>query len=192
METCDLISRQRNEILQLGGTIATLRSRIEELERLVDTDTLTPLPNRRRFVREVERAVAQGRRYGGEAWLMFVDLDSLKLINDTFGHLAGDAAIIHVAEILGRQLRVGDTVARIGGDEFGLLLERIDRTAAYEKASQLIATVREARLLFNGQQAPLGISIGLARLEAGDSAADIIARADRAMYAGRAQLRSAR
>ncbi len=170
-----------------------MRERIEELERLVDSDTLTPLPNRRRFVRELERVVQHGRRYGApSSWVMFVDLDGLKRINDNYGHISGDAALIHVATILQAMIRTTDIVARIGGDEFGLLLEHIDGEAAREKAQRLIEAVAEQPLILGGKRIRLGISIGMAELNADDQVETLIARADSAMYAGRAQLRSAR
>jgi diguanylate cyclase (GGDEF)-like protein len=170
-----------------------MRERIEELERLVDSDTLTPLPNRRRFVREVERVVQHGRRYGTPAsWVMFIDLDGLKQINDSHGHIAGDAALIHVADILRAMVRTTDVVARIGGDEYGLLLEQIDAEAAYDKAQRLIEAVAGQPMILAGKRVCLSISIGLAELSADDDAETLIARADSAMYARRAQVRSAR
>ena len=170
-----------------------MRERIEELERLVDSDTLTPLPNRRRFVREVERVVQHGRRYGAlSSWVMFVDLDGLKQINDSFGHLSGDAVVVHVANILQTMVRTTDVVARIGGDEFGLLLEHIDAEAVRDKAQRLIEAVLEQPVILGGKRVRLSISIGLAELNADDDAETLIARADSAMYARRAQVRSAR
>ncbi len=170
-----------------------MRERIEELERLVDSDTLTPLPNRRRFVREVERVVHHGRRYGTPAsWVMFVDLDGLKRINDSHGHIAGDSALIHVAMILQAMVRTTDVVARIGGDEFGLLLEHIDADAARDKAQRLIEAVAEHPVILGGKRVRLSISIGMAELGPDDDAETLIARADSAMYARRAQVRSAR
>jgi len=189
----ELLHQQLDENQLLSSALAKMRDRIEELERLVDSDTLTPLPNRRRFVREVERVVHHGRRYGSPAsWVMFVDLDGLKQINDTQGHIAGDAALIHVATILQAMVRTTDIVARIGGDEFGLLLEHIDAEAARDKAQRLIEAVADQPLVMGGKRMRLSISIGLAELSAEDDAETLIARADSAMYAGRAQLRSAR
>ena len=189
----ELLYRQLDENQLLSSALAKMRARIEELEKLVDSDTLTPLPNRRRFVREVERVVQHGRRYGTPAsWVMFVDLDGLKQINDSHGHIAGDAALIHVANILQAMVRTTDVVARIGGDEFGLLLEHIDAEAARDKAERLIEAVADQPLMLGGKNVRLSISIGLAELGADDAAETLIARADDAMYAGRAQLRSAR
>ncbi len=188
----EMLASQISENRKSALTIAALRTRIAELEQLVDTDTLTPLPNRRRFVREVQRAVEQGRRYGHRAWVMFADLDSLKHINDTHGHLVGDAALIHVAGLLRDQVRAADIVARIGGDEFGLLLEEIGERSVREKADQLVAAVRGAPLECAGHVIPLSITIGIAPLKTDDDAEQLIDRADQAMYLERSQLRSAR
>ncbi len=188
----ELLLQQIDENQLLSAALGEMRDRIEELERLVDTDTLTPLPNRRRFVREVERCVQHGRRYGTTAWVMFVDLDGLKTINDSHGHLAGDAALIHVASILQSHVRTTDVVARIGGDEFGLLLENIGSVAVQEKAASLIESVAGAPMMVGGQRLRIGISIGLAELNLDDDAESLVARADEAMYERRAQLRSAR
>jgi diguanylate cyclase (GGDEF)-like protein len=188
-----LLEQHLDENQLLISALAKMRERIEELERLVDSDTLTPLPNRRRFVREVERVVQHGRRYGTPAsWVMFVDLDGLKQINDSYGHMAGDAALIHVADILRAMVRTTDVVARIGGDEYGLLLEQIDAEAAYDKAQRLIEAVAGQPMILAGKRVCLSISIGLAELSADDDAETLIARADSAMYARRAQVRSAR
>ena len=189
----DVIHQQLDENQLLSSALAKMRERIEELERLVDSDTLTPLPNRRRFVREVERVALHGRRYGpSSSWVMFVDVDGLKQINDTHGHIAGDAALIHVANILQALVRTTDVVARIGGDEFGLLLEHIDEDAARDKAGRLIEAVGDQPVILGGKRVRLSISIGMAKLSAEDDAETLIARADESMYARRAQVRSAR
>lgn len=187
-----LLLQQIDENQLLSAALEQMRERIEELERLVDTDTLTPLPNRRRFLREIERVVQHGRRYGTEATVMFVDVDGLKAINDGHGHLAGDATLIHIAGLLQSMVRASDIVARIGGDEFGLLLEHIGIEAAQEKARALIDTVANTPMLIGGKRVRLGISIGIAELTPEDDAESLLFRADVAMYEGRAQLRSER
>lgn len=187
-----LLMDQIDENRLLAAALTQMRDRIEELERLVDMDTLTPLPNRRRFVREVERVVQHGRRYGTPAWVMFVDVDGLKAVNDTLGHPAGDAALIHIATILASMVRTTDVVARIGGDEFGLLLEHIDAAGARDKADRLAAAVAEQPMVYEGRALPLGISIGVAELRPEDEPETLIGRADEAMYRRRAAQRSAR
>jgi len=173
---------EQDAVKALQAELDAARARIEELERLVDTDTLTPLANRRRFIRELERVVQIGRRYGTRASVMFVDVDGLKAINDSRGHRAGDAALIHVAEILARSLRTTDVVARLGGDEFGLLLEHLDEPQARAKAEKLADAVAAEPFEFAGERLPLCISIGVTAIRTGDDAELVLARADSEMY----------
>lgn len=187
-----LIIQQIDENELLAAALAEMRARVDELERLVDSDTLTPLPNRRCFLRELDRVIQHSRRYATPAFVMFVDLDGLKAINDAHGHFTGDAALIHIAEILATMLRTTDVVARIGGDEFGLLLEHLDEAAAREKAAKLAAAVAAAPLEAGGAPIALSISVGLAEIKAGDTADTVLGRADAAMYAVKNQARSAR
>ena len=187
-----LIIQQLDENELLAAALADLRAHADELERLVDSDTLTPLPNRRRFLRELDRVVQYSKRYGTPAFVMFVDLDGLKAINDTYGHFTGDAALIHVAEILAPMLRTTDVIARIGGDEFGLLLEHLGEDAAREKAARLAAAVVATPLDVGGPRIALSVSIGLAEIRKGDTADAVLARADAAMYAVKNQGRSER
>ena len=176
----------------LRAALDEMRSRVEELERLADTDTLTPLPNRRVFVREVERVARQVARYGTPAAVMFVDVNGLKAINDEHGHQAGDAALIHVATILNREIRVTDSVARIGGDEFGLLLDHLDEDSARAKADWLVATLAEEPLDLGASHLSVSLSIGLTMITPSDNVDAILARADTQMYAEKLAQRSAR
>src|SRR5207248_2997139 len=125
------------EISRLRGMVARLEQRIAELDRLAHNDPLVPLPNRRGFVRELERLLARIARYDEPCAMLFVDLDDLKQLNDRHGHCAGDAALIHVAQLLVEGVRQSDTVARIGGDEYAILLERADAAEAAETATRL-------------------------------------------------------
>lgn len=176
----------------LRATLDEMRARVEDLERLADSDTLTPLPNRRVFVREVERVARQVGRYGTPAAVMFVDVNALKMINDAHGHQAGDAALIHVASILKREVRATDVVARIGGDEFGLLLDHLDKDAAAAKAASLVAVLASEPLDMGAVQLGVGLSVGLTMIRAGDNVDAILARADSEMYAAKAAQRSLR
>jgi diguanylate cyclase (GGDEF)-like protein len=184
--------QQIDEIELLSAALGDMRARVDELERLVDSDTLTPLPNRRRFLRELGRVVQQRRRYSSTAFVMFVDVNGLKAINDAHGHLAGDAALIHVAEILSRSVRTTDIVARIGGDEFGLLLEHLDEAAAVEKAARLASAVEAEPLPLGSQALTLSVAIGYAEVGRADEVHAVLARADAAMYARKDQARSDR
>lgn len=166
------------EIADLQAEIRALRLQITELERLADSDTLTPLLNRRAFLREVERSIARVARHGTPTLVMIADLDGLKAINDLAGHQAGDAALVHVGYALKAQVRATDVVARIGGDEFGLVFENLDPAAVEAKAVSLAAAIANDPV--DGRV--VTVAIGYTMVEASDTFDAIIARADAAMY----------
>ena len=172
----------------LRREVRALRLQVSELERLADSDTLTPLRNRRAFLREVERSLARVRRHATPAVVMLADLDGLKTINDSAGHHVGDAALLLVSHVLTTHLRATDIAARIGGDEFGLILESLDIDAAAAKAQVLCTAVRNEEV----EDRPLSISIGFTELHAHDSVDSVIARADAMMYTHKRAQRSAR
>jgi diguanylate cyclase (GGDEF)-like protein len=176
----------------LRASLDDMRLRVAELERLADTDSLTPLPNRRCFMREVERVVRHVARYGTSAAVMYVDLDGLKAINDQWGHQAGDAVLLHVAAVLRRDLRATDMVARIGGDEFGLLLDPVDEAAAQAKLSVISDNVLRTPIDLGRRVINVGVSIGLTMITADDALESVLARADAEMYRAKAVQRSDR
>lgn len=171
--------RLAGENAALRAAVDALRARVTELERLADSDTLTPLPNRRLFERELARAIERVERYGEAAALLFVDMNGLKAINDSGGHAGGDAALLHVAALLRQGARASDIVARIGGDEFGLILDSIDQADARARAARLAGTIAASPL--PGGPA-ITVSIGVAMLEAGETPAAALRRADTDMY----------
>lgn len=162
----------------LRARLAELEERLARAEHLADTDTLTPLANRRFFCRAVERSVAQLARHGTPAALVFIDLDGLKAINDTHGHGAGDEALVHTAWVLTENIRTGDVVARLGGDEFGVLLDYTDAAAAADKARSLCEALAARPL----RDLSLTISAGVTPLRPTDTPEAALARADAAMY----------
>ena len=156
----------------------------EELERLSRTDTLTGLLNRRIFIEEMSRRLADAERTGRGGALCYVDLDNFKSVNDCHGHRRGDHALIAVADIMRGHVRESDLVARLGGDEFALWLEKLDEPAASAKMRMLLEAVT-GLLQFSGDAAhPLGFSIGIAVFEPGmgEQLDQLMARADEAMY----------
>ncbi len=170
------------EIDRLRDKVAQLQERVEQLDRLAHQDTLINLPNRRGFLRELEQLIDRVGRYGDRGAMLFVDLDGLKMINDTFGHGAGDAALRQVADLLSKGVRRSDVVARIGGDEFGILLEKADDQVAHDTASRLVDLICGSELVHDGDALPLSVAIGVGVINAEDTPETVIARADEEMY----------
>jgi diguanylate cyclase (GGDEF)-like protein len=184
----DVSLEQRNpaelleEIARLRSEVSRLEERVEELDRLAHRDPLVPLANRRGMLRELETMIARHDRHDSPAAVLFVDLNGLKILNDSFGHMGGDAALVMVAEKLIEGTRATDCVARLGGDEFCVLLEHADEKSALETAERLIALIADEECLFEGSPMPLSVAIGVTLIEKGDTAATVLARADKAMY----------
>ncbi len=173
----------------LRAALSALHARIGELELLADTDTLVPLPNRRAFMRELGRVIHGVSRYGHGAAVLFIDLNGLKPVNDNEGHEAGDAMLCHVAALLREHVRAGDMVARIGGDEFGVILDQASEKAARAKADMLMRKIASSELDIGRTVLPVRISCGLAMVERGDTVLTVLDRADAEMYASRGRPR---
>jgi diguanylate cyclase (GGDEF)-like protein len=176
------VDRLLEEIDQLRGKVAHLQERVEQLDQLAHQDTLVNLPNRRGFMRALERFIDRTSRYGETAAMLYVDLDGLKMINDSFGHKAGDQALIEVAGLLVGGVRRSDVVARIGGDEFGILLAHSEETSAHETAARLIDVICSSELVHEGEALPLSVAIGIGMIGAEDTPDTVMARADEDMY----------
>ncbi len=188
--------------LRLTGTHLDIgeRKRAEaEIERLAYSDTLTDLPNRRLLLDRLQQALVAARRTGEFGAMLFIDIDHFKHLNDSRGHAAGDQLLRHVAKRLSAQVRAVDTVARIGGDEFVVLLvglaEQVDSAANQARglAEKLLASLSRGFFL-DDLEHPIGASIGIALFpEDSESADDLLRRADTAMYSakesGRGRLR---
>jgi diguanylate cyclase (GGDEF)-like protein len=170
------------EIERLRAQIARLEERVSQLDELAHCDPLVGLPNRRNFVSRLERLIDRVERYGGPAAMLFVDLDGLKRINDNFGHTAGDEALLQVSKMLVSSVRKSDLVARIGGDEFGILLEHADERGAWEMALRVVETVVGSQFCIDGRCLPLSVAVGVGTVLTGDTPQSVIARADKEMY----------
>ena len=171
------------EIDELRKEVTRLKAHLAAAETLADEDVLTPLANRRAFMRELSRAMAYAQRYGGPTSLAYFDLDGFKQVNDRFGHAAGDEALKAVAERLLGGVRESDYVGRLGGDEFAVILNQADETSARAKAAQLAAAIEGEPILCGEYLAPLHVTWGVTAVEGADTAEALLARADAAMYA---------
>lgn len=170
------------EIARLRAEVMELRAQVDRLDALAHQDVLIPLPNRRSFRRELDRLIARVQRYRVKSAVLYVDVDDLKAINDSFGHRVGDEALLCVSQRLSDSLRRSDFVARIGGDEFGILLENADAGEARETADRLDRAVADCVFEQDGRRISLGISIGIGIIEPGDNADEVLSRADSEMY----------
>jgi diguanylate cyclase (GGDEF)-like protein len=177
------------EVDRLAAQLEQSRARITDLEAKVDIDPLTELLNRRGFERELKRSVAYVKRYGVSAALVFLDLDGFKPVNDRHGHAAGDAVLKAIVAALVRHVRASDVVARVGGDEFAVLLWNISGPAAVAKAAALERAVYSTPVRWGASTLVVGASAGVALIGALDAPSDLLARADAAMYARKSELR---
>ena len=162
---------------------AQLRKRVAELERLVATDTLTPLFNRRHFVEELERWCWRAHRYGGTYGLLYCDVDRLKSINDIQGHSIGDDVLRGVAKTILGGVRKSDIVFRIGGDEFTVLLDSISPEQLAEKTTAMQLLLADLPITTASASVAISVSVGGILIESGSKAGEILDAADKAMYA---------
>jgi diguanylate cyclase (GGDEF)-like protein len=180
------------EVDRLKAELAAARARMVELEARADIDSLIDVLNRRSFERELRRSAAYVRRYGTAVALIYLDLDYFKPINDQYGHATGDRMLQAVAATVQRAVRESDVVARLGGDEFGVLLWNISEAQAAAKARELEGAIATTVVMEGSVPLSVGVSAGFAMLGPGDEPADVIYRADLAMYvrkrAGRAAI----
>jgi diguanylate cyclase (GGDEF)-like protein len=167
----------------LAGIAIESRWAADRIQHLAHHDDLTGLPNRLLFNYHLPRALARAQRVGGAVGVLFLDLDRFKIINDTLGHGAGDDVLCQVSKHLLECLRETDTLARVGGDEFTLLVEQFDTPKDLGDIAQKLLAATARTLTVNGQEYHLSGSIGIAIYpkDGGDSAS-LLKNADIAMY----------
>ncbi|WP_247875902.1 sensor domain-containing diguanylate cyclase [Azospirillum sp. TSH100] len=172
---------------ELAEAHRALKRREEELVVLAETDPLCRIPNRRRFISVAETELARHRRYRRDFSLVILDIDHFKTVNDTHGHNAGDAVLIGITRLIRRRLRETDTFARIGGEEFAIILPETDGNGAFAVAESLRQAVADTLIdLGAGHSITVTISIGIACLdERHTSVSDILSRADKALYSAK-------
>ena len=178
----DELARLRDENALLRASIAEMRARLEEMEQASERDALTGLPNRPSFMRALDRVVSQANRHGTPAALLYLDIDGLEAINARHGQIAGDAALIHVAKLLQDLVRTTDFAARVGGDEFAMLLDHLDADSAIETSERISRCIADNPLDLGNGTLPIRASIGVATILRGDSVEDVLRRGELTMY----------
>ena len=206
--TTSLPKRRSDEVGRLVESFASMRNAIQhsqqELKREISNhkrtaqklykekervsyhashDALTGLANRRELELRLSNALAMAKQTGREHALLYMDLDQFKIVNDTSGHIAGDELLRQLAVILAHSIRKGDTLARIGGDEFGVLLENCSMEKAVEIASSLRESVQDFRFAWGETMFSVGVSIGVVQVTAAsESLTNLLSTADTACY----------
>jgi diguanylate cyclase (GGDEF)-like protein len=174
---------------QLEDIDAKRKQQEKQLSFLATHDQLTALPNRRLLENALKRGVARARR-GTKSTFMLMDLDNFKFVNDTLGHTTGDKVLVTLTSLLQKQLRNSDLLARIGGDEFALLLEGEDTTEAKVVAERICQAVEEYRFVFDTHSFHLGLSIGIVPIDGNCDQGTLLSQADTAMYSAKRQGRN--
>ncbi len=173
IDAIERLTAERNDLI----------ARLAAAEELADRDTLAPTLNRRAFLRELHRTMSEVQRYSTPAAVIYMDLDGFKALNDAYGHAAGDAVLRHVGMLLLDSVRESDIVGRLGGDEFGVILNRAAPDEARAKAAALINSINTSAILHAGIAHRISASIGVHAIALAEDPETAIARADEAMYA---------
>lgn len=168
----------------------------EELRRLASIDELTDLPNRRQFQARLAQELARARRNGSPLCLATIDIDYFKRINDSYGHPAGDAVLRQIAALIREKIRIEDSPARLGGEEFALLLPNTSAHQAHLVCDRIRAAIASGPILLpGGDGVRVTLSTGVAALAIDDEAEELMRRSDLALYEakerGRNQVRMA-
>jgi diguanylate cyclase (GGDEF)-like protein/PAS domain S-box-containing protein len=184
----------RNESAELIGAVVLLhdvtemRGLARQMSYQATHDALTGLVNRREFERRLDEAIENGHRGDGQHVLCYLDLDRFKVVNDTSGHLAGDSMLREVAKVLRDAVRDSDTVGRLGGDEFGMLLMGCPLEKARQIADDVCRAVGDYRFVWKDKIFNIGVSIGLVEISRESGALEeLLAAADSACYVAKKQ-----
>ena len=179
----ELLERSIRYALERERLLRDLEATQEKLRHQAAHDELTGLYNRRWFMSTLEKEISVAKRHHYPLSMCISDLDRFKVLNDRFGHLAGDQALEAFAKVLAINLRLGDTAARIGGDEFAVLLPQASRKQAGPVVQRIKTALESLRLVApNGEEFAIGASFGIAEMKPSMSPADLIHRADEGLY----------
>ncbi|MFW5991574.1 MAG: EAL domain-containing protein, partial [Halanaerobiaceae bacterium] len=171
------------DISDLKKAEQKLKKQAAKMEHLAKHDTLTNLPNRYYFEEQLKKLINNTKISTQQHALLFLDLDKFKVINDTCGHFAGDRLLTKISNLLKNTVRNSDIVARIGGDEFGIILKNIPISKACSTADRICERIKENRFTWEGKAFSIGVSIGIAIIDyRTDDYEKILSTADKCCY----------
>ena len=155
----------------------------EKFEQLANTDELTGIYNRRYFFENAKREFNRAKRHQQELVVISLDGDHFKAVNDQHGHPVGDQVLVKIAQIITKTIRSEDIFARIGGEEFSILLPNITKTESLQAAERLRELLDDNAIIINDIELPIKISLGVSVIKAADTCfQDLYSRSDRALY----------
>ncbi len=177
-----IIETLRKQLTELGQENNRLNVILQEKNARLMQDTLTGIPNRLAYEERLQQEFKRWNRFGNPLTFLIWDIDHFKMINDQYGHAIGDAVLCSVAKQLASRIRGTDFVARVGGEEFVMLLPGADNEAASQLANQIRLSIAESGFSNSEISIPVTISCGLASIQIGDSTQRVFERADCALY----------
>ncbi|MDY0233086.1 MAG: GGDEF domain-containing protein [Sulfurimonas sp.] len=169
------------EVKKANEIISQLTTQVKTLEEKSNLDSLTKVYNRRALSSHL-KLLCSNSDLPYEFHLLMLDIDDFKSINDKHGHLAGDKVLIFIANIFKKTLREGDKVFRYGGEEFVIILNRVDSELCEKITKRLLEIISSNKLIYKGEGLRVTMSVGTTKYSAGDTPDSIIARADKALY----------
>lgn len=171
-----------HELKNADETITKLKLEIERLERESHIDPLTKAYNRRVFTKDLAEILTAIEDKDVDMFLIMIDADDFKKINDSYGHIAGDKTLIFLTKLIQSSLRKGVKVYRYGGEEFIIILNRTTLEDAKKSVDRIITETSESKLLYKGHNIHLTISAGIGCYQKGDTPESLIEKADSALY----------
>lgn len=170
-----------DEVQKANDIIFELTNKVKNLEEKSNLDSLTHVFNRYALTNYLNK-ICSNKDTPYNFHLLILDIDDFKSINDTYGHIAGDKVLIFLANTIKKTLRDGDKIFRYGGEEFIIILNRIDDKQCIKVTNRLLELIRKNKLIYKGQNIPITMSVGATKYKQGDTHDSLISRADTALY----------
>ncbi len=181
----EIQNHMTDEVNKANKVISKLTSQVKHLEEKTNLDALTRVFNRRALSSYLDN-ICSNKKPPFNMHLLILDIDDFKKVNDTYGHIAGDKVLIFIANVLKKTLRDGDKIFRYGGEEFVIVLNRIDNDRCIKISNRFIKLIRENKLIYKQDKLNVTISVGSTKFIQDDSPDSFIERADKALYKAKA------